>query len=104
MLPKPFFTGPWDLWEAAKVDLVISTFADKVELYLVPFNETMRPSFTDAELIHVIEAMAARGLRLRSDPVGFTASLEAADILPSDEELEDDELRFLRERQANKPY
>jgi hypothetical protein len=45
-----------------------------------------------------------RGLRLRRDPVGFTASLEAGEELPSDEELQDDELGFLRERQANKPY
>jgi hypothetical protein len=71
---------------------------------LIPFQQTLRPSFSDAELIQIIEAMAVRGIRLRCDPVGFTASIDAGDMLPSDEELEDDELDFLRDRQANKPY
>jgi hypothetical protein len=78
--------------------------ADGVELYLVPFHETMRSSFTNEELTQIIEAMVVRGLRLRCDPVGFTTSLEAAEELPSDEDLQDDELQFLSERHANKPY
>jgi hypothetical protein len=78
--------------------------ADVAELYLVPFHETMRPSFTNEELTQIIEAMVVRGIRLRCDPVGFTTSLEATEELLSDEELQDDELQFLRERHANKPY
>lgn len=74
------------------------------ELYLVPFHETMRSSFTEAELTQVVEAMAVRGIRLRCDPVGFVTSLEAAEDLPSDEDLQDDELQFLREQEANKPF
>jgi len=64
----------------------------------------MRPSFTNAELIEVVDAMMVRGIRLRSDPTGFTASLDSSDLLFSDEELEDDELDFLRHQQANKPF
>ena len=82
----------------------LASKADGVELYLVPFHERMRPSFTNEELTQIIEAMVVRGIRLRCDPVGFTTSLEAGEELPSDEELQDDELEFLRERQANKPY
>ena len=75
-----------------------------VELYMVPFHEDFRKHFTDAELTHIIEAMSIRGIRLRCEPIDFAVSLEEGDALPSDEELEDDELMFLRDTQANKPY
>jgi hypothetical protein len=71
---------------------------------MVPFHEDLRKMFTDAELSHIVEAMSTRGIRLRCEPVDFALPLEAGDVLPSDEELEDDELKFLRDAQANKPY
>lgn len=78
--------------------------AHQAELYLVPFQEPLRPYFTESELGQIVESMIDRGLRLRCDPGDFWTSHLAEADLPSDEEPHDDELRFLTERQALKPY
>lgn len=77
---------------------------DHLDLYLLAFQDHLRPHFTDVELGHVVESMAKRGIRLRCDPGDFWQRRESELDLPSDEELEDDELQFLTERQARRPY
>jgi hypothetical protein len=68
------------------------------------FHKNVRTAFSNTELTQIVEAMLLRGIRVRCHPSGFEESHDFDDALPSDEELEDDELRFLREAQANKPY
>jgi hypothetical protein len=50
--------------------------------------------------------MTERGIRIRIGQDGYWEDVEEdmAEDLPEDEELEDDELAFLRERQEMKPY
>lgn len=77
------------------------------ELYLVPFTAPMRPHFTPRELREWSDVMLARGLRLRIPFDDYFPPLDDDEPLldlPEDEELHDDELEFLRERQTLKPY
>jgi hypothetical protein len=102
--PGLSFTELWVTSADAKVSEAREYPAEIIELYMIPFQDNLRDAVTDAELTHIVEAMVNRGIRVRCDPEGFATALEAVDNLPSDEELEDDELKFLRDRQANKPY
>ena len=75
-------------------------------LYLLPFTPSLRPHFTAQELRDWSELMIERGLRIR---VAFEEffdlnETEAAILLPEDDEPEDDELAFLRDREEAKPY
>ena len=80
--------------------------ASTIELYLLPFGPSLRPSFTPRELRDWSELMTERGLRLRVpfeqfwDPIQEDENL----ALPEDHEPEEDELEFLREREGMKPY
>lgn len=82
--------------------------ADQSELYLIPFCSTVRPAFTEAELQQIVDRLVGRGLRLRVPtatvwpPMGVREGLTEG--LPEDESLAEDELDFLRERQALRPY
>lgn len=78
--------------------------SDHVDLYLLAFQDPLRRYFTDVELGQIVEHMVERGLRLRCDPGDYWQPQDTERDLPSDEELEDDELRFLTERQAMRPY
>nr|XP_031858056.1 uncharacterized protein CI109_006498 [Kwoniella shandongensis]KAA5525128.1 hypothetical protein CI109_006498 [Kwoniella shandongensis] len=77
-------------------------------LYLLPFHPSLRPHFAPRELKDWAELMIERGIRLRVPFEQFFSTEEEemgpAIALPEDEELEEDELRFLSERQALKPY
>ena len=67
----------------------------------------MRPRFTDHELREWAELMSERGIRIRVPFEGFfdTALTEEPALrLPEDEELADDELKFLGDREVLKPY
>ncbi|EIW72388.1 hypothetical protein TREMEDRAFT_26535 [Tremella mesenterica DSM 1558] len=75
------------------------------ELYLLPFSPLLRPLFTTRELKQWAELMVERGIRVRIPPEEYWEQDESEmDMLPEDEELQDDELGFLRERQELKPY
>ncbi|ORX37353.1 NRDE-2, necessary for RNA interference-domain-containing protein [Kockovaella imperatae] len=75
-------------------------------LYLLPFGSSLRPHFTPQELRDWADLMIERGLRLRVPFEEFfdVNETEAAIVLPEDEELYDDELGFLRDREELKPY
>lgn len=78
-----------------------------VELYLLPFTTPLRPHFTPRELREWSDVMLARGLRLRIPFDVYFPPLDDEEPLldlPEDEELHEDELEFLRERQTLKPY
>ena len=84
----------------------VSYSADLSELYILPFTPLLRASFSSQELKGWADLMVERGLRVRVAFEDFWEPDEdgAGLILPDDEELEDDELAFLRERQELKPY
>lgn len=78
-------------------------------LYLLPFSLPLRSHFSTHELKGWAELMVERGLRLRIPFELFWTTEEVEEnegaiVLPEDEELAEDELRFLGERQALKPY
>ena len=76
------------------------------ELYLLPFTRPLRRVFSRRDLIQWSELMTERGIRIRV-PFESFFSLEMEEegmVLPDDEELEDDELAFLRSREDLKPY
>ncbi|KAK8866141.1 hypothetical protein IAR55_001292 [Kwoniella newhampshirensis] len=77
-------------------------------LYLLPFAPSLRPHFTPRELKDWAELMIERGIRTLIPFEQFfltdEGEVEPVIALPEDEELEDDELQFLSERQAMKPY
>lgn len=75
----------------------------------MPFSLPLRPHFSTRELKEWAELMVERGLRLRISFELFWMAEEEegsgrAIVLPEDEVLAEDELRFLSERQALKPY
>ncbi|WVR06081.1 hypothetical protein IAU60_003109 [Kwoniella sp. DSM 27419] len=76
-------------------------------LYLIPFSPILRPYFTPRELKDWGELMIERGLRLRVPFDGYWTNDdedEGVMALPEDEEMGEDELGFLREREVLKPY
>ncbi|KIR70905.1 hypothetical protein I310_05317 [Cryptococcus deuterogattii CA1014] len=87
----------------------VSTLGGCKALYLLPFSLPLRPHFSTRELKEWAELMVERGLRLRISFELFWMAEEEegsgrAIVLPEDEVLAEDELRFLSERQALKPY
>ena len=77
------------------------------DLYLLPFTPDLRRHHTVHELNMWADLMTERGIRIRVPFEAYfnTASEEAVGmVLPDDEELQDDELRFLGEREELKPY
>lgn len=87
-----------------KGEPLLPLVANQIELYLIPFEGRLRPYFTETELGQIVETMMDRGIRLRCDPGDFWTLQDGEVDLPSDEEPHDDELRFLTERQAMRPY
>ncbi|WVQ97651.1 hypothetical protein IAU59_004765 [Kwoniella sp. CBS 9459] len=85
----------------------VSTLGGCKQLYLLPFTPSLRPHFTPRELKDWAELMIERGLRLRVPFERFWTNDEPEEILtelPEDEEMDEDELGFLREREGLKPY
>ncbi|WRT64373.1 uncharacterized protein IL334_001305 [Kwoniella shivajii] len=76
-------------------------------LYLLPFSSTLRQHFTPRELKDWSELMIERGIRIRIpfenyfDTMGEEGALMK---LPEDEDLQEDELDFLTQREVAKPY
>ncbi len=71
---------------------------------MLPFRSDFIAAFTKRELYDWTQVMLERGIRVRV-PVPLAAGhLEPLITLPEDEELQDDELEFLRERERLKPY
>ncbi|WVW82554.1 hypothetical protein I302_104565 [Kwoniella bestiolae CBS 10118] len=76
-------------------------------LYLLPFSSSLRPHYTSRELKDWSELMMERGIRLR---IPFERYFDTQEDegrlleLPEDDELQEDELGFLREREVAKPY
>ncbi|OCF54309.1 hypothetical protein L486_08223 [Kwoniella mangroviensis CBS 10435] len=76
-------------------------------LYLLPFSPSLQPHYTTRELKEWAELMMERGIRSR---VPFERYFDAQEDegalleLPEDEDLQEDELGFLREREVAKPY
>lgn len=80
---------------------------DLLELYLLPFSPNLRPHFATRELREWAQLITERGIRTRIPFEAYfdpSAEEEPALLLPEDEELEEDELRFLTERETLKPY
>lgn len=78
-----------------------------IELYLLPFSPALRPQFEERELRQMAELMIERGIRVRVPFEGYfdlAVGDEGVMALPEDEELREDELSFLREREVLKPY
>ena len=75
-------------------------------IYLMPFSPALRPHFSPQELRDWSDLMTERGLRLRVPFEEYfdVNETEAAIVLPEDEELQDDELAFLRDTEEAKPY
>lgn len=74
---------------------------------MLPFTPLLRPFFTNRELREWANLMLERGIRIRvpfEEYWNEQEEDEPALRLPEDEELMDDELAFLRERQELKPY
>jgi hypothetical protein len=72
------------------------------ELYLLPFTPDMRDAFTPRERRDWLLLMVERGIRIRAP---FEHLLQVDDErLQGNDELEDDELAFLREAERLKPY
>jgi hypothetical protein len=84
----------------------MSRSTDIPELHLLPFSTSLREHFSPRELRDWSTLLVERGVRIRTPIEEFLpAAEEVGDIvLPEDDELEDDELSFLRERQVLKPY
>ncbi|WWC86471.1 uncharacterized protein L201_001348 [Kwoniella dendrophila CBS 6074] len=78
------------------------------QLYLLPFTKSLRPHYTNRELKHWAELMIERGIRLRIPFENYfdTQQDEEEGLLrlPEDEDLKEDELGFLTEREVAKPY
>jgi hypothetical protein len=74
----------------------------------MPFAPALRQHFNSRELRAWAELMVERGLRIRIPFEQFFSTIvedeEGMMILPEDEDLEDDELAFLREKEELKPY
>ncbi|WWD09643.1 hypothetical protein V865_007771 [Kwoniella europaea PYCC6329] len=76
-------------------------------LYLLPFSPSLRPHYTPRELKDWAELMMERGIRLRIPFERYFDTQEDEGALlefPEDEDLQEDELGFLREREVAKPY
>ncbi|WVQ61954.1 uncharacterized protein L199_000087 [Kwoniella botswanensis] len=76
-------------------------------LYLLPFSPSLRPHYTTRELKDWAELMMERGIRLRIPFERYFDTQEDEGALlefPEDEDLQEDELGFLREREVAKPY
>ena len=75
-------------------------------LYMLPFQARMRPYFTVQDLREWAQLMIERGVRVRVPFEQFfdPTQQEGAIELPEDEELQEDELQFLRDREEAKPY
>ncbi|OCF42136.1 hypothetical protein I317_04107, partial [Kwoniella heveanensis CBS 569] len=85
----------------------VSALGGCKQLYLLPFTPALRPHFTPRELKDWAELMIERGLRLRVPFDRFWTNEEEVEgvmELPEDEEMGEDELGFLREREVLKPY
>lgn len=76
------------------------------ELWLLPFDTSLSEHFTEAERRDWADAMLARGIRIANPIEGYVKydAEQAAVELPEEEPLQEDELSFLRERQALMPY
>ncbi|WWC58836.1 uncharacterized protein I303_101380 [Kwoniella dejecticola CBS 10117] len=76
-------------------------------LYLLPFSPSLRPHYTPRELQEWSELILERGVRIR---VAFERYFDTPpdegmlEDLPQDEELQEDELGFLTQRETAKPY
>lgn len=77
-----------------------------IELYLMAFRPNLRPSFTSNELEQIADLMLERGLRVRcpTDEYWSRTAPEDGPDLPVDEDVADDELRFLTEAHEARPY
>ncbi|WVF70250.1 hypothetical protein IAT40_005039 [Kwoniella sp. CBS 6097] len=84
----------------------VSALGGCKQLYLLPFTRSLRPHFTPRELKDWAELMIERGLRLRVPFERFWSNEEEMETieLPEDEDMGEDELGFLREREELKPY
>lgn len=70
------------------------------------FRPKLRPSFSQNELEQIVNHMLERGLRVRcpTDDYWSPAGPDNEAELPVDEEVADDELRFLTEAHESRPY
>lgn len=77
-----------------------------IELYLMAFRPRLRPFFTPNELEQIADLMLERGVRVRcsTDDYWSPTGPEDEAVLPVDEEVGDDELRFLTDAQQSRPY
>ncbi|WWC66161.1 uncharacterized protein I206_100062 [Kwoniella pini CBS 10737] len=76
-------------------------------LYLLPFSKSLRSHYTLRELKDWSELILERGIRIRIPFENyFDNSLDEGllEDLPKDEDLKDDELGFLTQREIAKPY
>lgn len=80
----------------------------RVVLYMIPFGPLLRPHFRPRELKEWAQLIVERGIRIRVPFETFWSDdnegEEEMTVLPDDEQLAEDELEFLRERQTMKPY
>lgn len=70
------------------------------------FRPKLRDSFSAHELEQIASLMLERGLRIRSSTDDFWSQAGTDDEaeLPVDEEVADDELRFLTQAHESRPY
>lgn len=78
------------------------------DLYLLPFDPILRPAFTEVELQQIHEQMMGRGIRIRIPAAAYWNPVytgrDVEDELPHDDEPAEDDLQFMRDRQALRPY
>lgn len=78
--------------------------AERLAIFMLPFSPSLVAHFTKRELYDWSQVMLHRGIRVRIPIPIDSVALSLANALPDDEDLMDDELAFLREQEASKPY
>lgn len=79
---------------------------DLTELYHQSFRPALRQVFSDKDLTQIVDLMVERGLRLHCPVAELWTPTAEGELLEGaiDEELRDDELQFLTESHAMRPY